>query len=95
MKFHCVGNGDKNNPYCSSEMYLISYHKAVHFLTSLGDNKQLLFAEDLPCWIVWAADVRYGGRFTSQNMLHAKYIHTGNRINQTMTCSRPTPWSDL
>ena len=43
---------------CLSQIYLISYCKAVHFLTSLGNNKQLLFAEDLPCWIVWTAVVR-------------------------------------
>ena len=40
---------------CLLQIYLISYCKAVHFLTSLGNNKQLLFAEDLPCWIVRAA----------------------------------------
>jgi hypothetical protein len=57
-------------------MYLISYRKAVHFLTSLGDNKQLLFAEDLPCWIVWAAGVRFG-HFTSQKkFVMRKHIHT-------------------
>jgi len=68
--------GDNNNPYCSSQMYLISYRKAVHFLTSLGNNKQLLFAEDLPCWIVRAAGVRFG-RFTSlkKKVMH-KHIHT-------------------
>ena len=43
---------------CLLQIYLISYCKAVHFLTSLGNNKQLLFAEDLPCWIVWTAVVR-------------------------------------
>ena len=48
----------KRSLWCLLQIYLISYCKAIHFLTSLGNNKQLLFAEDLPCWIVWTAVVR-------------------------------------
>jgi hypothetical protein len=59
-------------------MYLISYRKAVHFLTSLRDNKQLLFAEDLPCWIVWAAGVKIWSFHKSKKkkIVMRKHIHT-------------------